>query len=125
MITGDLDSLSNKDLVGFSQKSREIIDKTGQELVDVGLLSEKVYRKNVGKYLHRTYEKHLKGESPQEAVRGARYLKIIGDELRPRGYSKTIDQKTYLREIDNYKEWEVVDEFTVGKGKKQKTRQSL
>ena len=125
MITGDLDSLTNKDLVGFSQKSRDIIDKTGQELVDVGLLSEKVYRKNVGKYLHRTYEKHLKGESPQEAVRGARYLKIIGDELRPRGYSKTIDQKTYLREIDNYKEWEVVDEFTVGKGKKQKTRVTL
>lgn len=125
MITGDLDSLANKDFVGFSQKSRDIIDKTGQELVDAGLLSEKVYRKNQGKYLHRTYEKHLKGEAPQEAVRGARYLKIIGDELRPRGYSKTIDQKTYLREIDNYKEWEVVDEFTVGKGKKQKTRVTL
>ena len=119
MITGDLDSLTNKDLTGFSQKARNIIDKTGQELVDAGLLSEKVFRKNEGKYLHRTYTKYLKGEAPQDAVKGARYLKIIGNELRPRGYSKEIQEKTYFKKQADYKDWEVVGEYTKKKNKKE------
>jgi len=58
-------------------------------------VAEKVFKKNAEKYLHRTYSKYLKGETSQEAVGAARFLRILGSELKPRGYSKELTLNHY------------------------------
>ena len=45
LITGDIDSIANKEYVGFSNEARKIIKEAGQEMVDAGLLSPSVYQK--------------------------------------------------------------------------------
>ena len=65
-------------------------------MIDVGLLSEKVFKKNAN-YLHRTYLPRLNEDINKLGFQKARQLKVIGDELRPRGKSldKTITKKAY------------------------------
>jgi hypothetical protein len=94
MMTGEVDSVP--DLVGFSKESRNLFKEIGQELVDAGLLSEKVYRKNAETYLHRTYLKHVVNQGDKNAYNAAREIKLIGDEFRRRGQKldKTITYKT-------------------------------
>ena len=96
MISGEIDNLP--DLVGFSKEARSVIKDTGQALVDAGLLSEKVFQKNVDTYLHRSYMKHvMKPDGDPNVYQASRELKIIGDELKPRGASneKVITIKAY------------------------------
>jgi len=87
MITGEIDEIP--ELVGFSVKARNVIKKAGQDMVDAGLLSEKVFNKNIDTYLKRTYEKYLRNDISQKGYQAARQLKIIGDELRARGVKNT------------------------------------
>ena len=96
MISGEIDNLP--DLVGFSKEARSVIKDTGQAMVDAGLLSEKVFQKNVDTYLHRSYMKHvMKPDGDPNVYQASRELKIIGDELKPRGASneKVITIKAY------------------------------
>ena len=100
MITGEVDKLP--DLKGFSDEARQIVKLAGQQLVDAGLLSEKVFRKNADTYLHRTYMKYLKQDISRMGYSAARQLKVIGDELRPRGKTndKKINISTYNRSLN-------------------------
>jgi hypothetical protein len=66
MITGEIDEIP--ELVGFSVKARNVIKKAGQDMVDAGLLSEKVFNKNIDTYLKRTYEKYLKNDISQPTI---------------------------------------------------------
>ena len=93
MITGEVDKIDDA-LVGFSDEAARIIKETGQEMVDAGLLSQKVFQKNAN-YLHRTYESSLTKDIKRLGFAGARKLKIIGDELRPRG--KTLDKSITIK----------------------------
>ena len=124
LITGDIDSIANKEYVGFSNEARKIIKRAGQEMVDAGLLSPSVYQKNVDTYLHRSYTKHLNKEVPVEAVKGARYLKIIGNELKGRGTPpKTLTKKFFDKNKDkDYKGFEVIEEFIDEKTRKPMVR---
>ncbi len=96
MMSGEIDNVP--DLVGFSKEGRAIIKDTGQAMVDAGLLSEKVFQKNVDTYLHRSYMKHIMdSDGNPEVYQAARQMKIIGDELKPRGApnEKIITVKAY------------------------------
>ena len=116
MITGEVEDLPQ--LVGFSREARDVIKRTGQEMVDAGLLSEKVFQKNVNTYLHRSYLKHLKDKNT-EGYQNALQFKIIGDELRPRGAEPiTITQKVYEQSFNpanktynRYSDYEVFNTF--------------
>ena len=96
MMSGEIDNVP--DLVGFSKEGRAVIKETGQAMVDAGLLSEKVFQKNVDTYLHRSYMKHIMdSDGNPEVYQAARQIKIIGDELKPRGASneKVVTIKAY------------------------------
>jgi len=116
MITGEVEDLPQ--LVGFSREARDVIKRTGQEMVDAGLLSEKVFQKNVDTYLHRSYLKHLKNKN-SEGYQNALQFKVIGDELKPRGAKPiTITQKVYEQSFNpanktynRYSDYEVFNTF--------------
>ena len=80
MIDGDIDAAPV--LSGFKKETNELFDKLGQEMVDAGLLDASVFKKNKGKYIHRSYLKYLNGEINQLEYSNAK--KLLGSELRPR-----------------------------------------
>lgn len=74
-----------QDLGMLNEKARQTITQYGQKMVDYGMLDPETFKKNAATYLHREYTSKLGNKSvlPEFA---ARKLKLIGDELRPRGY---------------------------------------
>jgi len=101
MMSGELDNIP--DLVGFSKEGRAIVKETGQAMVDAGLLSEKVFQKNADTYLHRSYMKHIMdSDGNPEVYQAAREMKIIGDELKPRGApnEKIVTIKAYQNSLN-------------------------
>lgn len=101
MMSGEIDNIP--ELVGFSKEGRAIIKETGQAMVDAGLLSEKVFQKNADTYLHRSYMKHIMdSDGNPEVYQAARQIKIIGDELKPRGApnEKIITVKAYENSLN-------------------------
>ena len=111
MLHGIMDDVP--ELKGLKESTRKIIFETGQELVDVGLLDAKIFRKNAETYLHRSYDsKMLADATNPQAIRAARDFKIIGDELKPRGKV----EKTTLNAFNNpdskwQKEgWEIIND---------------
>ena len=101
MMSGELDNIP--DLVGFSKEGRAIVKETGQAMVDAGLLSEKVFQKNADTYLHRSYMKHIMdSDGNPEVYQAAREMKIIGDELKPRGApnEKIVTIKAYNNSLN-------------------------
>ena len=80
MIDGDIDAAPA--LSGFKKETNELFNKLGQEMVDAGLLDASVFKKNKGKYIHRSYLKYLNGEINQLEYSNAK--KLLGSELRPR-----------------------------------------
>jgi hypothetical protein len=119
MLNGDLDTAP--DLIGFKKESRNLIKTLGQEMVDAGLLSEKIFRKNAETYVHRSYLKYVNGEIDKASYNAARQFKIIGDELKPRGQKldKEINIKTYKDSLNpnskNYKLYEGYEVFPIAR----------
>lgn len=114
MITGEIDEIP--ELAGFSAKARNVIKEAGQQMVDAGLLSQKVFDRNADTYLKRTYEKYLRGEISKKGYNAARQIKLIGDELRSRGSknAKTITRATYDRSLQtDSKNFGIYDDYTV------------
>lgn len=73
-----------KDLASLSERARQTITQYGQKMVDFGMLDPETFEKNAATYLHREYTSKLKPDSM--SVFAAKKLKMIGNELRPRGY---------------------------------------
>ncbi len=111
MIHGVMDDVPT--LKGLSDSAKAVIKDTGRQLVDVGLLAEETWRKNAGKYLHRSYDsKLLKEAGGTQAVRAAREFKIIGDELKPRGIPAITTKKAFEKPDSHWQKagWEVLDD---------------
>ena len=73
----------------LAKEARNIIKKSGQQLVDNGLISPEVYQKNINKYIRRVYKK-----DPAQ-------LGKIGDELKSRGVHLTVTKKQYEQQFKN------------------------
>lgn len=110
MLHGVMDDVP--DLVKLKDSTRALIKEVGQQMVDVGLLDPKVFRKNAETYLHRSYNRVQDGSAPTEVINAVRKFKIIGDELRPRGKVKTTTLKAYNKpdSIWQKEKWEILDD---------------
>lgn len=86
------------DLSKLGKESRKLVDDMGQRMVDLGLLDNKIYQKNKGKYLYRSYKKTAVPEA-KKMNREAGTIKILGSEFMRRGNTKTIS----VSELDDYK----------------------
>jgi len=121
LMTGELDDIP--ELTNFSNEARNVITKTGQEMVDAGLLSAEVFQRNVNTYIHQSYTKHvMKAGGNPEVYKASRSLKIIGDQLKRRGQKndKIITKKAYdatlkskNKNFGKYKDYDVDDITTV------------
>jgi len=119
LMNGDQVELSklSPDALAINAEARSLIIKYGQELVDRGLLDEKIFRKNIDTYIKRTYNKP-RTENDKTFFETHRQIRIIGDELKPRGVVETTTKKTFNRKNSQYKKsdgWEILEDL--GKGK--------
>ena len=111
MIHGVVDDVPQ--LKGLSDAAKKVIAHTGRELVEVGLLDPKTWRKNAGKYLHRSYDtKMLKSVEGNKGIRAAREFKIIGDELKPRGSIERTTQSAFEKPNSKWQRegYEILDD---------------
>ena len=101
-------------------EAQTLIRKTGQMMVDAGILDPEVYNKNLNAYIHRTYltetldkatGKPASEMRDQLTERAKRNAGVIGDEIRNRGRT----HKFLKSETDNIEDylnqgWERFDE---------------
>ncbi len=80
------------ELLPLNNSVREKITKWGQRMVDYGLLDADTFRNNVGTYLHREYASKLNPAS-ETGQRIGRQIRMLGEELRPRGVLKEVPEK--------------------------------
>ena len=76
------------DLAGLTDKARETITQFGQKMVDYGLLDPETFQKNAATYIHRSYSSKMKPGGIGDFA--SRKIKLIGDELRPRGVMREV-----------------------------------
>lgn len=100
---------------------RAAIDRYGLRLVELGLLPKEAYRRNLGKYLHRSYARY---EFDQPALvrwgrqRGkVKRAALRGDELMRRGRTHQFKAGLLMRDVPealrkearDAKKWEILD----------------
>ena len=76
------------DVIQVLAQVRDMVDELGAEAVKLGLLSAQTYERNKSSYLHRSYAKHVLGQSDATAKkrgRGGQTTAILGTNLRHRG----------------------------------------
>ena len=103
----DSEAPVDKELSGLGERSRELVNKYGKRLVDLGLLDEKTWTKNKYTYLHRTYNDPERLNKMPSDVN----IRHIGDELKMRGYVKDVSSRLWDagRRPDDKGKWGVVD----------------
>ena len=76
----------------MTDEAREVMSKYGKDLVDLGVLKEDTWAKNLDKYIHRVYNNpdFHKRKAIFQSVYGADDIRFIGDEIKMRGYAKPI-----------------------------------
>lgn len=85
-----------EDLAGLSDKARQKITEFGQRMVDYGMLDPETFNKNAATYIHRSYTSKM-GDKPVFQGAGKK-VKILGNELKPRGVFKEVP-------ADDVKKW--------------------
>lgn len=88
ILEGDIKYSIPKPIKEISDDFRKQAKAIGQILVDHGVLSENTFKRNLDRYLKRSYEKY-----PQ--------LAAVGDELKPRGITITVMKSEYLKRFKN------------------------
>jgi len=118
-MVGEIDDIS-PELLSINNKAREQITEYAQELVNLGLLDEKVYKKNIDTYLKRSYLKHKKAKGTR-VFDTNNQIRLIGDELKPRGMTDEVSVKAFNNPESAWQKegWEVFKEL---KGDKLKVR---
>lgn len=88
----------------LTEKIRKEISILSQAMVDEGLIDAETVKKNSDIYLHQMYQLYRKSAGKQTAAektlikqleRTKKEVKLIGDNLRPRGYTLDVSQKQY------------------------------
>jgi hypothetical protein len=90
-LTAKENSLLTADIKALGKEGRTVVNKLGQELVDLGLLEQKTFLANKNKYLHRSYEKYadpLK-RSKKQIITDEENLGVIATEFLRRGRTET------------------------------------
>jgi hypothetical protein len=115
---GKMDELSPQALK-INDDARGLLIKYGQELVDEGLLPAEVFKKNIDTYLKRSYRKESDVADKNTIALNNRQIKIIGDELRPRGQIEIVQKTSYNNPQSVWQKegWEVLEELKGGKVK--------
>jgi hypothetical protein len=118
---GDLakmDELSPQALK-INNEARGLLIKYGQELSDAGLLPDNIFKKNIDTYLKRSYRKESDVADKNIIALNNRQIKIIGDELRPRGQIEIVQKTSYNnpQSVWQREGWEVLEELKGGKVK--------
>tara|TARA_R100000781_G_scaffold37648_1_gene26604 strand:+ start:8985 stop:13775 length:4791 start_codon:yes stop_codon:yes gene_type:complete len=110
---GKLSPQKREELDIFNAEKRRLIKKYGQEMVDLSLLDEEVFNKNLDTYVHRTYRKHLKSNKKGDPTfqTGLRKLTLIGDEFKPRGLEEKISYTTFFDKEGKIKQEYLDDGF--------------
>ena len=94
---------------GVGSEVRELVNKYGHELVDLGVLNPKTWADNQHSYLHTVYNKPRPDAKPVTGIE----IRNIGDELKIRGIVKRITKKDFeagrLPDADG--PWEVVSVY--------------
>jgi hypothetical protein len=80
------------DLLPLNDRVREKITRWGQRMVDYGLLDPETFKRNAATYLHREYTSKLNPAS-DTGQKIARQIRMLGEELRPRGLLKEVPEK--------------------------------
>jgi hypothetical protein len=113
--------------LSINATARTAITKYAQELVDMGILNKQVFLKNRDIYLKRSYLRNLKIENPFKkfskkdqqvkdiTFESSKQIRIIGDELRPRGIvERNVDKAKFLKSDSKYQKeggWEIINEY--------------
>lgn len=110
------DSIDPK-LLDLNDKARNLITRYAQKLSDAGLLNKATFAKHVDTYLKRSYRKHLEKKGGALSGFQSKAIKIIGEELRPRGKVETVTVKAFNKKDSAWQTegWEVWEK--VGKNK--------
>jgi hypothetical protein len=82
---------------------REHVDKIGLEAVRLGDLSNEVYERHKGAYLHRSYLRHEVEATEGEQRARARAVRILGDQYNLRGIKHEVSPDQVLSVLP--KEW--------------------
>lgn len=120
-MVGDLakmDELSPQALK-INDEARGLLINYGQELVDEGLLDARVFQKNIDTYLKRSYRRESDVADKNTIALNNRQIKIIGDQLRPRGRIEIIKRTSFEKPASVWQneKWEVLEELKGGKVK--------
>jgi hypothetical protein len=107
-------------LTPLKEEVNEVVHKLGRDLVDAGILNEKIWLQNKDKYLHRLYRKPNKSQ----ASVAAGGFGFIGDEVRSRGQRITVQLSDWMRgkyDVGGSRNkkghtWEVWEDTIKGKG---------
>jgi len=120
LINGDIASIEklSPEALNLNAETRALITKYALEFVDRGMLDEKVFKKNIDTYIKRTYRKP-KQETDKVFYETNKQIRIIGDELKPRGLVETTTKKDFDNVNSKWKKegWEILEELKGGKVK--------
>jgi len=97
-------------IASLTKEARDVMSKYGRELVDLGILGENTYLKNLDTYIHRIYKNpdYQTNRQRWASVYGGRDIRTVGDELKMRGVPQTILKG----------DWEVDKDFYINSHRK-------
>jgi len=109
VLTGNASTI-DPHIASLTKEARDAISKYGRELVDLGVLGENTYLKNLDTYLHRIYKNpdFYKNRQRWMNAYGEKDIRSIGDELKMRGVPETILKG----------DWEVNKDFYINSHRK-------
>jgi hypothetical protein len=95
--------------LGLASEAREKIKEYGQAMVDLGILEDKVFMRNIDDYLSTSYRKHEQGKfsDPVEGIRGATHMFKLRGKVHDK-YSRAKWERG--EKPDDVGEWEMLDD---------------
>ena len=105
ILVGEADDLEN--LTGLRIEARELIKEFGSLAVEKGMIKRDTFLQNLNTYIHRTYLTNIdKATQGMNAKQRSAFIKkmskqfsnvkIIGDQIKPRGLNKTTTLEIYV-----------------------------
>ena len=119
-MVGDIQGVEklSPEALAINDDARKLITKYANEFIKRDLVSEEVIKKNINTYLKRSYLK------PKKSTNTTKYdnlseIRLLGDELKPRGLEEKITLKSFNDPKATWKDdgWEVVEKYKDGRVK--------